>query len=181
LSVADAIQRILEEVSRLGVVVPGDIVISTNIPTRLDGLPYSNHKSPADPGVAIYWRTRKDKQTKCMAIDRYHTVAGNLAAVAASIAALRTVERHGGAEILERAFLGFQSLPPPINGGKPWWEVLEFENDRVAREDIEQRYGFLANRYHPDHGGSHDKMAELNEAIRQAREETHVQKAYTAG
>jgi len=46
-----------------------------------------------------------------MAIDIYDTVAGNLAAVAATLDAMRAIERHGGAQILKRAFQGFKALP----------------------------------------------------------------------
>ena len=166
-SIADAVKRVLEQLSRFGASYEKTI-ISTDIEPRLDGLPRSG-KEPDDPGVAVYWSTSANPTQKCMAIDRYLSTADNLAAVAATLEAMRAIERHGGAEILERAFLGFQSLPPPMRP-RPWWEVLEFENGMVTRGVIEQRYDVLAHRYHPDHGGSHDKMAELNEAIRQARE-----------
>jgi hypothetical protein len=72
--------------------------------------------------VAVYWIKTGRKQMKCMAIDRYGRVADNMAAIAATIEAMRAIERHGSAEILERAFLGFQALPEP----EQWWQVLEF-------------------------------------------------------
>ena len=109
LSVMDGIQRVLLELERLGV-KRDDLVISTDIPTRLDGLPRSD-RSVADPGVAVYWR--KGKDTRCMAVDRYDRVADNLAAIAATLEAMRAIERHGGAEILDRAFTGFVALPAP--------------------------------------------------------------------
>lgn len=171
-SVADGVERVLGELKRMGV---GDwnVIISTNVRTKGDGLPYSNQKDPPDPGVAVYWKDRRGKQ-QCMAIDRYDRVADNLAAIAATLDAMRAIERHGGAEILERAFLGFQALPPPIQGGRPWRDVLGFAEDDPIKgglSHIEARYKRLALERHPDMGpGSHEQMAELNQAIKEARE-----------
>ena len=82
LSVADAVRRVLAEIERMGV-KDNDIIISTNVPLRLDGMPRSDQE-PSDPGVAVYWQ-KKGQQMRCMAIDRYHRVADNLAAVAATL------------------------------------------------------------------------------------------------
>ena len=76
-TVAEAIQRVLGELSRIGV-AEGDSIISTNLETRLDGLPRSNQPEPDDPGVAVYWQVIGSPM-RVMAIDRYDTVAGNLA------------------------------------------------------------------------------------------------------
>lgn len=111
LSVGDATARVLQELSRMGV-TDGDAVISTNIALRLDGFPRSGQGEPHDPGVAVYWETAR-RERKVMAIDIYDRVADNLAAVAATLDAMRSIERHGGAQILERAFTGFDALPPP--------------------------------------------------------------------
>lgn len=171
LTVNDGTGRVLDSLRKMGV---GDynVIVSTNIQVRRDGLPYSNQSEPGDPGVAIYWQKNGKKQ--CMAVDRYDRVADNLAAIAATLEAMRAIERHGGAEILERAFLGFQSLPPPINGGRPWQEVLRINGANVSHislASIEENYRILAMEHHPDRGGDPNKMAELNEAIRQAREQ----------
>ncbi len=104
LTVADGVERVLIELSRFGI-GREDIVISTNLKTRLDGLPRSDQKAPDDPSVAVYLETRKG-QRKVMAIDPYLKVADNLAAVAATLDAMRAIERHGGAQILDRAFTG---------------------------------------------------------------------------
>jgi hypothetical protein len=61
------------------------------------------------------------------------------------------------------------SLPAPEEE-KPWWEVLEFGNKGVTRDDVEQRYRLLAKRYHPDLGGDPRKFAQLNIAVQKARE-----------
>jgi len=59
LGVSAGISRVLADLRRMGV-DDADIVISTNLPTRLDGLPRADARVPQDPGVAVYWRKRKD-------------------------------------------------------------------------------------------------------------------------
>lgn len=171
-TVYDSLERIIEELGRMGV-DRQDVVVSTNIKTRLDGLPYSGQPEPGDVGVAVYWRASHGGKTQCMATDRYDRVADNIAAIALTLQYMRGIERHGGAEILERAFLGFQALPPPINGGRPWRDVLGLkfsDGDSIAL--AESKYREMAKQLHPDNqSGDSDRMAELNEAIRQAREQ----------
>jgi len=55
-----------------------------------------------------------------MAIDRYSTVEGNLAAIAATLDAMRAIERHGATVILERTFADFMALPAPV-AAREWW------------------------------------------------------------
>lgn len=163
LSVADGVQRVLLELDRLGV-TENDVVISTNLQTRLDGLPRSDQGQPGDPGVCVYWQRGKNPM-QCMAIDRYDKVADNLAAVAATLEAMRAIERHGGAAILDRAFTGFTALPPPIVAGmsRPWWEVLGVHM-HATPEAIQTAYRKLASEAHPDKGGTAERMAEINRA-----------------
>lgn len=156
LSVMDGIERVLDELGRLQV-KRDDLVISTNVPTRLDGLPRSD-KVPADPGAAVYWT--KGKATRCMAIDRYDRVQDNLAAIAATLEAMRAIERHGGAEILDRAFTGFVALPAP----EQWFTVLGI-GAHATREQIEDAYRKLAMKHHPDRPeGDAGEMARVNAA-----------------
>src|SRR6185437_2928884 len=85
-------------------------------------------RTPSDPGVAVYWR--EGKNTRCMAIDRYSRVPDNLAAIAATLDAMRAIERHGGAEILDRAFTGFVALPAP----EQWFTILGVSANATAEE-----------------------------------------------
>lgn len=165
-----AIERLREELVRMGI-VPDDVVISTNVPTRLDGFPRSDARAPQDPGAAVYWRDfGKDR---CMAIDRYTKVEQNVAALAATIEAMRAIERHGGAAILDRAFTGFLQLSAPIVAGmkRPWQDVLGTMDAPVNRDWILARYRMLASQHHPDRGGDASKMAELNAARDEALKE----------
>jgi hypothetical protein len=111
LGIYDASWRILDELKKMGVDVNDGVIISSNVESRSDGIPRSDRRAPTDPGVAVYWKNPETRQQQCMAIDLYETVAGNLAAVAATLGAMRAIERHGGAQILKRAFEGFKALP----------------------------------------------------------------------
>lgn len=161
-TINEATQRLLAELERMGV-HDDDVVISSNLQLRLDGLPRSGQAQPADPGVAVYWRD--GKQDRCMAIDLYTAVEQNIAALAATIDAMRAIERHGGAAILDRAFTGFTALPAPIVAGmaRPWWEVLGVARD-ATRDQINTAYRRLASEAHPDKGGTAERMAEINRA-----------------
>jgi hypothetical protein len=168
LSVADGLERVLTALSRLGI-DRDDIVISTNIPTRMDGLPKSGQSNPDDPGVAVYWQPRKGGM-KVLAVDRFDRVADNLAAVAGTLGALRSIERWGGGQILDRAFTGFAALPAP-DAQKPWRELLGVSPGERDLDKIKAAYRIAASRSHPDKGGSDDRMAEVNAAWDRAQQE----------
>ena len=158
LTIADGIGRLLEELRRLGA-VPGSVVISTNVPTRNDGLPYSNSREPDDTGVAVYFQLKGSDRV--LACDAFTKVAGNLAAVAAHVEAIRAVERYGVGS-LEQAFAGYTALPPEPS--VDWWAVLSLPRD-ASLEAIEAAWRRLALAAHPDRpGGSHDAMARINAA-----------------
>ena len=162
LSVFDGVQRVLDELEKLGV-HQDDVVVSTNLLTRLDGMPRSNQARPGDVGVAVYWQKSAKEPMRCMAVDRYTEVADNLAAVAATLEAMRSIERHGGAAILDRAFTGFTALPAPVAGQRDWWTVLGLEPVATVAE-IREAFNRRARELHPDRGGDAAAMAELNVA-----------------
>lgn len=168
LTVAEGVERVLDELNRFGV-GRDDAVISTNVKTRLDGLPRSDQAAPTDPGVAVYWETRNGAR-KVMAIDRYTRVADNLAAVAATLDAMRAIERHGGAQILDRAFTGFTALPSP-GAARHWREVIGVPATVRDMPSVRIAYRRRASDLHPDKGGSHDAMVELNAALQAAEKE----------
>jgi hypothetical protein len=160
LSIEDSFQRIEYELERFGIDLAA-VVVSTNLSTNLRGMPMGNRGEPSDPGVAVYWQSKGKRQ--CMAIDRYDRVADNLAAVAATLEAMRAIERHGGGAILERAFLGFAQLPEKT--GVDWRTVLGIVIDHPTRQLIDCQFRDLSSVRHPDKPtGSHEAMAELNAA-----------------
>jgi hypothetical protein len=171
-TIAEATGRLFEELVRMRV-ERGSIILSTNLRLRLDGLPRSDQAAPRDPGAAAYWEDPFTGQPRCMAIDQYTKVEQNIAALAATIEAMRAIERHGGAIVMERAFTGFAALPPPIVAGmaRPWWEVLSVARD-ASVDQIRDAWRRKASEHHPDrHGGDDIRMAEINAAREAALKE----------
>lgn len=154
---------LLAEVRRLG---GFKAVITSNLPTRRDGLPYADGRaSGLDPGVAVWWnqQVRDRIVERVMACDRWSTPGANMRALALSIFALRGLERWGGTNIVERAFSSFGALPP---APEDWRAILGFPPDLEAAIDAYHRRALAA---HPDRGGSHDEMARLNAAWAEAK------------
>lgn len=170
LTVSDGVRRVVQTLERMGA---RHVVISTNLQVRLDGLPRSGQAQPDDPGAAVYWTTKKGEQ-RCMAVDKFHKVADNLAAIAGTLEALRTVERYGGAAILDRAFTGFQSLPPPMDV-RTWRQVLGIpEGASVAAADLEVYYRRARSEAHPDKGGTPEDFDAVQKAYEQAKREVRA-------
>ncbi len=157
LSVSEANERVVKELRAMWV---PDYVVSTNLVLTSLGTPRSGQKQPADPGVAVYWKVKGKAQ--CIAVDQYDSVEDNLAAIAASLSALRAIERHGGAQIMERAFMGFAALPAPT---VDWRAVLQIHPmTKVTPEIVQNAYRALATKRHPDNGGSNESFHELTAA-----------------
>jgi len=78
--------------------------------------------------------------------------------------------------VFERMFtLGWDGPTPDIHDlmgiieDEVPWSVLGFKGP-VARKKAEAAYRRLSRKYHPDLGGSHDKMATLTEAWSRIKE-----------
>jgi hypothetical protein len=145
-----------------------NIVISTNLNLRRDGLPLANQRAPDDPGVAVYFTYKKRQMA--FACDRWLKIEHNMQAIAKTIEALRGISRWGTGDMLAAAFTGFAALPAP--GGEPTWrEVLGVTADTRDLPIVRAAYRILASRHHPDKGGSHDAMTKLNAALAAAEKE----------
>jgi hypothetical protein len=139
---------------------------------KLEGLVLSSNvtlgmASPADPGVAVWFTW--DGLGVCIAVDRYQTVASNLQAIHHIIEARRVELRHGTLALVRATFQGFRALPAPA-AKRSWWDVLSLPRD-ASRDDIKAAFRRLASAAHPDKGGSHDRMVELNAAQDKALQE----------
>lgn len=156
LTVAEAIERLLIQVNLLRA---RNLVVSSDMPLRQDGLPRSDRRAPDDPGTAIYFTL--NGKPHCLPCDRWDRLADNIAAVAAHIDAVRAQERYGVADIA-RAFAGFVALPP-ASEARHWWEVLGIER-QCTRSEIVRAWRDAARRHHPDAGGTDAQMAEINAA-----------------
>lgn len=174
LTIQDAVKRVLAQLEHMGI-APDDFVISTNVPLRLDGYPRSDAREPQDPGTAVYWQD-KQRARKVIAIDRYDRVADNLAAIAASLDALRGLKRWGG-QILDRAFTGFTALPAPGQAqARSWRDIIGVDPNEYDLDRVRAAYRARAAQLHPDRGGSDDAMAALNAAWAQAETALGAQK-----
>jgi DnaJ-like protein len=146
-----------------------NVVLSTSIPLRRDGLPYSGMAQPNDPGVAVYFRYKEKPMV--FACDNYGKVEDNLYAICKTIEAIRGMKRWGASEMMERTFSGFQALPPAptVKPKKLWWEVLGVKRgDHPDR--IKAAYRALAHINHPDRGGDPAKMSEINSAYEESQQ-----------
>ena len=121
---------------------------------------------PADPGVVAYFTW--DQQALAIPCDRWNAVEHNVQAIALTIEAMRAMDRHGAKQMVRAMFRGFVALPGPANGARPWREVLGAVR---TLDELEARYRTMAMGHHPDRGGSHALMAELNAARDAARKE----------
>jgi hypothetical protein len=155
--------QMLDELRQLGA---KEVVVSSNVALRRDGLPYSQQARLIDPGVAVYFKLRG--RPLVMAQDRFESVAGNMRSLALAIAAMRQLARHGGGTMMERAFTGFAAIAPP-DWKKPWREVFGIKPDWHG--DITKLYREKARHRHPDAGGNDALMAELNIAYAEAKRE----------
>lgn len=142
------------------------IVISTNVPLRRDGLPLAGQKAPDDPGVAVYFLYKKRQMS--FACDRWDKIEHNMQAIAKTIEALRGIARWGTGDMLQAAFTGFTALPPPqADAPRDWWDVLNVARN-ASQDEIKDTYRRLASQHHPDRGGDSKRMAEINDAYRKA-------------
>lgn len=170
LTIAEAVARVTSQLTMFGV-AKGDMIISTNLTLRRDGMPLSNQRKPSDPGAAVYWGIRIAGTTKVMAIDRYDRVEDNLAAIAATLDAMRAIKRHGGGQILERAFTGFTALPAP----QSWQDILglgKIPRANISEATINNAWRDCIRMMRASHpAGDHPREAAVNaardEALRQ--------------
>lgn len=128
-----------------------------------------------DCGV-VMWFMQPDGRggwaMSCHASDRFREPAQNLKAVAMTIQRLRQVADYG-VYTVEQAMRGaaYDALPPPKAPPRPWWEILSV-TPTSPRFVVDAAFRALAQRMHPDKGGSADAMAALNEAYERAKAET---------
>lgn len=156
------------ELERLGA---QDIILSTNVPLRIDGQPRGDYQDRLpDPGVAVYFTLRG--RPMVMARDAFYLVSDNLRSLAMAVEHLRGLERHGGGQMVDRAFTGFAALPAPDRVA-PWREVFGLApGQNVSSLGLQELFRQLAKQRHPDmQGGSESLMIELNRAMDDASRE----------
>jgi hypothetical protein len=137
-------------------------VISTNFRLNSYGDPSPTRGKARDQSAAVYF-TRKARRM-AVASDRYLTIEANLSSIRLALEAMRQLERHGGEAMADRAYTGFEALPPPLR----WRDILGNCRDMA---EVKQAYRKKAAAAHPDAGGSaqgwHDLQAAYEAAIRE--------------
>jgi hypothetical protein len=184
-SFSGARQALLDELSRLGA---ANVVITSDLPTRNDGLPYASGRAE-DPGIAVWFilaDARGNNQERVLPCDKWPTHAENMQAIAKSVEAMRGLDRWGVGDVVTRAFAGFNALPPGSGDGEPtapqqpakrsWREIFGMTAfETLAAPDLlaiaRSRHRAAIKIAHPDAGGSHDDAAELNAALAEAEQE----------
>lgn len=167
ISFAEARDRLVAALGRLGA---SDLVVSSNVPIRNDGLPKAGWEPP-DPGVAVYWTEGKSKVPRVIACDHWDRVRDNMRAVGLAIEALCALKRSGATQVIERAFVGLNALAASNPRHKSWREVFEWPSDAVPSPvAIQERFKDLLLKRHPDHGGTDELLRELVRARTDALE-----------
>lgn len=151
--------RLFLELERLGA---KNVILSTNVELRRDGIPYANRREPHDAGVAVYFDYKGDPM--CFACDRWDKVKDNIQAVGKTIEALRGIARWGTGDMMQKAFTGFAALPSPdAVTQRQWWQVLGV-SQLASNDQIKAAHRKLAKQHHADTGADGSLMAEINAA-----------------
>lgn len=162
-SIAAATDQLLHELRLFGI---NECIISSNLKYKGDNTPYSGQKEPDDPGIAVYFKYKK--QDTVMACDSFDKVGCNIMGIAKSIEAMRSIERYGCSELMNRAFTGFKQLAGPIITKAPWYIVLGIRSD-ATKDQIKEAYRKKALETHPDRpGGSAEEFKRVSDAYREA-------------
>ena len=156
--------EVKDELRRLGA---KDIIISTNVPLRLDGQPYSNRKPEGSHGVAVYFKLEGKEQ--CIPCDKWDKVEDNLRAIFKTIEALRGLERWGAKEMVDAAFRGFQALPHYEDNVIIGQQVEQYFHHCKSLDEVEMTFKHKRKYMHPDAGGSNSDFAELTSQYSQAK------------
>lgn len=160
----DGVQNLLRaELSRLGAI---KIIISSNLPLRRDGNIYAEYLSKKidDPGIAAYFNYRGQNLVVCS--DQYDYPWENMYALAKGIEAIRSMERWGVSEFMERAFTGFKALPETIIPQRSWHDVLGVPPN-ADEQTIKSAYRKLAQVHHPDTGGNAYMFDQITKAYQE--------------
>lgn len=187
-----AVDDFVSELSKLRAT---NIVVTSEMPRRQDGLPYaSNDLRTDDPGVAVYCRRRD--QDLVFACDRYASPLGNMRGLTLAFEAMRAIERHGSKQLADKALGGFAALPAQAGQTVTHWSIVlgmaqEYESyvrslsmpqlgdprsqGRVGSDELldlaQRRHRALAREIHPDKGASHEATVVLNVALEDAKRE----------
>lgn len=158
-----AMHNLRESVRKLG----GDgVIMSSNLEVGVCGVARVGKGMVfPDPGVAIHWA--RNGKVEVMACDRWRTPWENMQAIHRAIEGLRSMERAGATQIVERAFHAF-TLPAPTS----WRSVLGIEEGFTpGKLYLHRHMRVMLLRAHPDRGGSEEGFKLIEKAGAEARKE----------
>lgn len=171
-----AAKALIAELGRMGAI---RVVITSFLPVRSDGLPYSDDRSE-DPGIAVWFDMPDQVGTmheRVFACDKWTRPSDNLHAIALSVEAMRGLERWGMADVIGRVVAGFAALPA-AQTTRTWREIFEIDFAQMKALPPEDLLVVVRNRHrkaiataHPDKGGDPQAAASLNEAMQAAEAE----------
>ncbi len=158
----------IDELKKMGA---KNVIISTNVPLRRDGLPYAvpfgNAKGVTDDtGVAVYFDY--DDDTKVLCCDAFHTLDDNMQAINKTIEALRGIDRWQVSDMLSRVFTGFKAIPEMTSASIDVWNELGLNEKPDNSVIVHQAYKQQAKIKHPDKGGSPEAWERLQLAYKLA-------------
>jgi hypothetical protein len=146
-AMGEARDDLLDQLRLLGA---QNVVISTNIRAKKDGVLYATYREPEDPGVAVYFELYGDNQ--CIPCDKWNKVVFNVRAIGLCIQALRGLERWGAKEMVKASFKGFKALPMPSTS---------YFKECNSTEEIKEKFRLLSRSMHPDFGGDNNEYTEV--------------------
>ena len=133
-----------------------NLVISSNLKLRQDGLPYSSQRLPEDCGIAIYFEWKEEAMV--IASDNYNKPGCNLWAIGKTVESMRGIERWGCSELLNRAFSGFKQLLEKSEIVTNNWNDILGVSMNATKDEIIKAYKGKVKIYHPDKDTGDDKM-----------------------
>jgi hypothetical protein len=149
-SLAGALSGLQEEIRRLG---GKNLALSSNYTL--------GSTNPKEPGVVAYFDY--DGKPVAMPCDRWNQIEANVRAIALTIEAMRGMERWGAKHMITAMFAGFTALP--ARTGPSCWDVLGIRSEPLPTEQVVMAaYRTLAQKAHPDKGGSTEAFNELTQA-----------------
>jgi hypothetical protein len=142
--------------------LPRHVIITTNIPLRLDGRPLSSRTEPQDPGVAVWWIDAKRHELHTLACDAWSSVRANYRALSTTISAYRAIDRARASEVFARVVAA--SVPLSLPGTREWYEAELGLSVPYTREDVMRCFRARAKIAHPDSGGTTQDFVRLTQA-----------------
>lgn len=160
-TLADASAALVRELRLMGA---QQVVISSNLMVRQDGLPYAKQRRPDDAGVAVYFI--KDGNPMCIPCDWWTDVEDNVQAIRLTVEALRGIERWGTKEMMNAAFTGFKALPASseVVLEEAWWQILGLDDPNVDMVQLSRAYKEKLHIAHPDKGGTAEEFQKVRKA-----------------